>query len=520
MKRFLVILLIGITLLGGSVGCATAEFQVSSLTITPSQPVAGESVVAAVDIINIGGAEGVYTANLMLDGNLVDTRDVTVAAGATEKVSFTCYLEVAGEHSIVLGDLIATATVLEPVEFQISSLVITPTDVVAGEPVTVKADVTNTGGSEGVYTATLKVNGVVVETKDIPLAGGAKQEISFKITEDTPGFYRIALGELVGTLRVLRHAQFRVNPLSVTPNQIAPGETVRIKADLENTGEVEGTYHATLMVNGVEVETKDVPLAAGAKQEISFQLTEDIPGVYKVELGGLAVTFKVIRPAEFKVVSHTITPNPAKVGEEIEITIEVQNLGEAEGTYVASLILDGIAEETKETTLGGGVTESVSFSISRDSPGTYEIEIGGVKDVIRVIQPVRLPTGTYLVKKLSGGLGELTVENGLDLDAVVVLSSSEEFETPIAAVYVRSEASYTIRGIRDGTYAICFSLGEDWDNDSKKFIRKTQYQRFEDELHFETTGSMYTTFKVTLHPVIGGTAETEYLDEDEFPNLK
>ncbi|MBA7669045.1 hypothetical protein ES703_77171 [subsurface metagenome] len=500
--------------------CKTpAQFEVTSLDITPKEMVAGDSTIVTASVENVGETEGIYHAVLTIDGVEVETKDIPIIAGAKQDISFQLTEDMPGTYKIELGELIGTLKVLSPAQFRVDQLTITPDEIKPGETVSIRADLENTGEAEGIYQVVLKVNGRVRETRDITLAGGVKKEISFQITEDTPGICVIKLGELIGGLRVLRPAKFRVNLLSLTPNQIAPGGTIGIKAGLENAGEIEGTYYATLMVNGVEVETKDTTLAGGAKRDISFQLTEDMPGTYKVELGGLAVTFKVIRPAEFKVVSHTITPNPAKVGGEIEIRIDVQNLGEIEGTYVASLIVDGIVEETKEITLGGGVTKSVSFAISRDSPGNYEIEMGSAKDVIRIIQPVRLSTGTYLVKKLGGGLGELTIENGLDLDAVVILVDSEEPEVPLMAVYIRSEASYTMREIRDGTYVIYFSLGEDWDNDSKKFIGKTVYQRFEDELHFKTTGGTYTTYKATLHPVIGGTAGTEYLDEDEFPAL-
>ena len=47
-------------------------------------------------------------------------------------------------------------------------------------------------------------------------------------------------------------------------------------------------------------------------------------------------------------------------------------------------------------------------------------------------------------------------------------------------------------------------------------VRQTEYGRFEDEFDFESPGSTYTAWTITLHPVVGGTAWTEDLDEDEF----
>ena len=133
--------------------------------------------------------------------------------------------------------------------------------------------------------------------------------------------------------------------------------------------------------------------------------------------------------------------------------------------------------------------------------------------------PVRLPTGTYLVKKLISGDGELIIDNGPDLDAVAILSSLKEPKIPLMAVYIRAGASHTIRGISDGVYNLYFSLGEDWDEDSKRFMEKAKYQRFEDGIDFITSSIQYTIWEVTLHPVVGGEADTDYLDEDEFPSL-
>jgi hypothetical protein len=139
------------------------------------------------------------------------------------------------------------------------------------------------------------------------------------------------------------------------------------------------------------------------------------------------------------------------------------------------------------------------------------------------IQSGSLSTGTFLVKKLSGGYRELKIENGRNLDAVGVLASSREPKIPLIAVYIQSKDSFTVEGIKDDMYTLYFTLGEDWDSDMKKFTRKTTYARFEDQLEFKTTrtatGIRYTVFTVTLHPVIGGTAGTKPVSEADFPDL-
>jgi hypothetical protein len=139
--------------------------------------------------------------------------------------------------------------------------------------------------------------------------------------------------------------------------------------------------------------------------------------------------------------------------------------------------------------------------------------------VVPLPPPRRLATGTIVGEVGSrDGKGQLTVENGLDLDAVAILSGLDE--QTLIAVYVQADDSFTLTGIRDGTYDLYFSLGEDWDSEQAEFTRRVRRSRFEESFSFRTTATTYTGWTVTLHPVAGGTAETEPVPEDEFPPLK
>ena len=134
--------------------------------------------------------------------------------------------------------------------------------------------------------------------------------------------------------------------------------------------------------------------------------------------------------------------------------------------------------------------------------------------------PRRLPTGTVTQDVgARNGLGQLTIENGRELDAVAALSG--QGADRVVAVYVQGNGTSTITGIEDGTYDLYFSLGEDWDGASARFTRRASYFRFEESLAFVTTPiagrQSYTVFEVTLQAVAGGTAEIESVPEDEFP---
>ncbi len=89
-----------------------------------------------------------------------------------------------------------------PAEFQISDLEVTPSEVEAGEEVTISVKVTNLGGQTGSYTLQLLLNQTIEDTKIVALDGGASTTTEFKIVKQTPGTYSIEIDELVDTFTV------------------------------------------------------------------------------------------------------------------------------------------------------------------------------------------------------------------------------------------------------------------------------------------------------------------------------
>ena len=119
-------------------------------------------------------------------------------------------------------------------------------------------------------------------------------------------------------------------------------------------------------------------------------------------------------------------------------------------------------------------------------------------------------TGVIKPNQRGGGYGELTVDNGTTEDGVVILTLSDD---PVMAAYIRSGDSFTMKGIRNGTYYLYFSKGAEWNG--KAFTTTPSHQKFEDAFEFTSGGR----WSVTLHGVVGGTASAEEVDESEFPDI-
>ncbi len=114
-RRFLASVLLLLTVLLVPPACkapaAPAQFEVTSFNISPPEMTAGETVTIIAQVKNIGDSEGVYTAILTVDGAQVGMKDVTVAAGATETVTFSLVKDKAGTCKIAIGESSSSLTV-------------------------------------------------------------------------------------------------------------------------------------------------------------------------------------------------------------------------------------------------------------------------------------------------------------------------------------------------------------------------------------------------------------------------
>ena len=96
-------------------------------------------------------------------------------------------------------------------------------------------------------------------------------------------------------------------------------------------------------------------------------------------------------PAEFKLSNLVIDPTEVEPKETVTISVVVTNVGGLEGTYTVTLKINNIVEATKDVTLVGGATETVTFTVSRDIEGTYSVEVEELTGSFTVVAPLAPP---------------------------------------------------------------------------------------------------------------------------------
>jgi len=104
--------------------------------------------------------------------------------------------------------------------------------------------------------------------------------------------------------------------------------------------------------------------------------------VYFLSVGGFAP-----KPASFVISDLTINPAEADLGEPIAIGLNVTNVGEMEGAYVANLTINNRFRENQTVAVQPGESEEVEFTVTETVQGNFTVRIGDLTGKYRIKTP-------------------------------------------------------------------------------------------------------------------------------------
>ncbi len=105
----------------------------------------------------------------------------------------------------------------------------------------------------------------------------------------------------------------------------------------------------------------------------------------------------VLTPAKVLVPQVNVRSQRIQVGQAAVIYANVVNRGESSGTYKVELKVDDEVVETRQGTISGNMGVPLEFTVVKDTPGTYTVEIDGKRAFFTVIeQGNRSGSGTGL----------------------------------------------------------------------------------------------------------------------------
>jgi hypothetical protein len=93
----------------------SAEFLVSNLNVSPEEVGVGEIVTVAVEVRNVGEGKGTQELELIINGVVKQSKNVTLDVGETTSISFSVEEDIWGSYDVEVAGLTGTFVVVEPV---------------------------------------------------------------------------------------------------------------------------------------------------------------------------------------------------------------------------------------------------------------------------------------------------------------------------------------------------------------------------------------------------------------------
>ena len=122
-----------------------------------------------------------------------------------------------------------------------------------------------------------------------------------------------------------------------------------------------------------------------------------------------ATTFAVIAPisvlpASFDLGSLEVSPAEITVGDPVNISVLLTNVGEAEGSYTIDFRIDRVIKDTQEVTLDGGTSETVTFTTTPEEAGNYMVSVEGLTTDLTVDE---IATNWFILGPIIAGVAAL-----------------------------------------------------------------------------------------------------------------
>ncbi|NLE05265.1 MAG: hypothetical protein GX638_10775, partial [Crenarchaeota archaeon] len=366
------------------------DIQLTELDITPAQTAVGQVVAIRFNVTNLGDSKGTYEANLFVDNVSEQTQTILLSAGETKAVTFTLTPTIEGMHSIKIGSLDGSFSVIS--KFTLSDLVMNRTQAGKGEPIGISVKITNKQAQTEEYTLTLTINGEIRETKTGQIEANSTESVLFEVIEQNEGTYQVSIGSLSGVFQIFpeapeaRPAEFELNNLLIDPQITEANSPVQISVNITNVGEASGTYEIKFYIDDVIEETETVQLLGGESKTVRITATRATIGSYSVKVDGLSGSFTIQKESTILLNNMFVKPYEVWPNQDTTVTVRTSNPGSETSSLSLRLVLDNEVVETKTITLAAGANQDVTFQVSSEIEGSHSIAVntltyGGFKVV-------------------------------------------------------------------------------------------------------------------------------------------
>ncbi len=322
----------------------------------------------------------------------------TITAEINQSISFALLAQMAPSPPSPPPPPTPTPT---PATFEVSNLNISPIETIVGQPVTITAQVANSGGTEGSYSLNLNIDGVTEATKEIHLVPSASQKVSFTVSRDRPGVYHVALSGLSDRFSVSLPLIYWILTAILAIAALMGGTVLgfNLAGRRKWLGEAKAPQAKLPAIKlpriklpriklpkltllkikpfGKERPKTELPKAGKipeAEQIVPTTISiTDLPKVGKIPEAEQTVPLATITDLQ-------IIPDQVIPGSNVSIIVNATN--NSQTTIILQKIelkINGKVEAVQKITfLSPGESRGLTFVITADAPSDYEVDIAGV----------------------------------------------------------------------------------------------------------------------------------------------
>ena len=261
------------------------------------------------------------------------------------------------------------------------------------------------GPAPGPPAGTTDVSGMVSEV-------GVFQEPATALSEDGLCTFTIPEGTVGLTADLEPLNEINIQEMDDPP---APPEDANVIGLTYDFGPDGATFDPPITLT-FSYDPADIP-EGGTEEDLVIAWYDEVSGEW-VELEGCVVDpetntitapvshftafrtmFFILTPAAFSLSTLAVSPAEAEIGSPIAISALVKNTGEKMGILRVILKIDGKVEQVEYIALDPGASKEVSFTTSRDTAGSYAVDVNGLTGSFTIKEKPALPTPTPVPSK-------------------------------------------------------------------------------------------------------------------------
>ena len=136
------------------------------------------------------------------------------------------------------------------------------------------------------------------------------------------------------------------------------------------------------------------------------------------------ITSGAPRPAEFILSDLTINPSEAYVGEAIQISVNITNIGDLEGNQTLDFQVNNAIVNTENITLAGNSSQIVDFTDVEIDEGTYLVQVGYLNGTF-TLKPAPPETSKIILSSMKVNPYEVWVDEPVTVTAIAENPSAD-----------------------------------------------------------------------------------------------